>query len=144
MTGVDFLGNGRKQAQQRLLHVADQTKVKWAAIAQGLRAHIDLRDPGVLGEELTVRKIRTQQQQCVAVLHGSVAGREADEPRHANVVRIVVLNKFLATQCMNDRRFQTSGKLDDFVMRSCTARTAEEGDAGRALQQIGQSLEILQ
>jgi hypothetical protein len=61
MAGVDFFGDGGQETLQRFPHVADQTKIEWAAIAERFRTHIDLRDLGVLGEELTVGKIRAQQ-----------------------------------------------------------------------------------
>ena len=60
-----------------------------------LAAHVHLHDFRILRIELLIREIGAEHQQGIAVHHRVIAGRKAQQPRHADVVRVVVLDEFL-------------------------------------------------
>ena len=60
------------------------------------------------------------------MLHRSVPGAPADEPRHADVVRIVVLDELLAPKGVDDRRLQRRGELDQLLV--CPGNTCSRQD----------------
>jgi hypothetical protein len=126
MTGVCLLPDRRQHGIQGVLDRAEQAEMERAAIAERFRPHIDLRDLRALRIERPVRKIRTEHQECVAVLHRGVTRRKADETGHPHVVGIVVFDEFLATEGMHDRRLQFSRQLDDLCMSACTSCAAEQ------------------
>ena len=127
--------------QQRLdggADVTDDAEVELAAAAEILRPDIDLGDFGVGRQKLLVGKIGPQHQQHVAGVHGGVAGGEADEAGHADIVGIVVLDVFLAAERMHHRALERLGKLHQAVMGAGAAAAAEQRDAPGAIQQFGQ------
>ena len=103
---------------------------------------IDLRDLRVRRQELLVGKISPEHQQDVAGMHRGIAGREADEAGHADVVGIVELDMLLAAERMHDRALERLGKLHQAVMRAGTAAAAEQRDALGAVEEFGQRLQF--
>ena len=79
---------------------------------------VDLNDLRLVRIELRPREIRSEQQQHVAVENGVIAGGLADDPGHADVVRIVVLDEVLAARRMGHGRLQARRRGDHFVMRA--------------------------
>lgn len=65
-----------------------------------------------------------------------VAGREAKQSGHPYVIGVVVLDKFLATQRMDDRRLQSLGHCNQFAMNALTARSANNGDPARVVKNV--------
>src|SRR6478736_2520923 len=98
--------------------------MKRAAIAQCFRPHIHLCYFCLLRIERPVWKIGTEHQERIAILHGSVAGRKADQAGY--IVGVVVFDKLLAAEGMHDRGLQFASELDDLCMRACAAGAAEQ------------------
>jgi hypothetical protein len=67
-----------QQGSQRRLGVSNEAKVQLAPASQVLAADIDLYDGRVFGIEISVRKVRTDHQQHLAIHHGVIAGRESE------------------------------------------------------------------
>src|SRR5215467_6065918 len=80
----------RQQRLERRADVTDYAEVYWCTAPDLLCSNIDLRNAhrGPLWVELSVGEVSPQHQQHVAIEHGVVARREADQPRHADVVGI--------------------------------------------------------
>ena len=112
MRFVWILRQLRQQRSKRALYVPNEAEVHLAAAADLFSAKVDLYDGYVLGIKRLIGKIRSQQYQYIAIHHREVAGRESEQARHPDVERIVVLDKFLATQGVHDRRLELAGKLD--------------------------------
>jgi hypothetical protein len=70
-----------------------------------LGANIDLDDVRAFffRVKLAIRKIRTEHQQHVAIEHRIVTRRKANQTCHADVIRIVPLDVFLAAHRMHHR-----------------------------------------
>jgi hypothetical protein len=102
MAAVLLLFNPRQQRTQGFRNAAHNSQVDMAAASQLLSADVDLHDARILRIEPLIRKIRSQHHQRLAVHHGVVAGREPEQANHAHVVRVVVLDKLLPAQGMND------------------------------------------
>ena len=86
-----------------------------------------MRNIAVLREELTVRKVGAQHQQRIAVHHRFITGRKADQAGHADVIRVVVFDVFLAAQRMHNRRFQALRQRQHFGMCPRTPCAAQQG-----------------
>ena len=132
----------RQQRLDRGADVADKAEVELAAAAEIFRADIDLGDLRVRRQELLVGKIGPEHQQHVAGMHRGIAGREADEAGHADVVGIVVLDVLLAAERMHDRALERLGQPHQAVMRAGTAAAAEQRDALGAVEEFGQRLQF--
>ena len=74
---------------------------------RGIAVHLDHR--GFLGIEGTIGEARAQHQHGVGAHQRVVARREADQPGHAHVIRVVVFDVFLAAQRVHDRCLQGLG-----------------------------------
>ncbi len=93
---------------------------------------IDLGDARIVGKELAIREVRAEQQQCVAILHRREAGREAEQPGHADIVGIVVFDKLLAAQRVHDGCLQFMCELYDLVVSpGAASATKQKSHAGR-------------
>ena len=93
-----------------------------------LAADVDLDHPRVLGIERPIGKIGAEHQQRVAVLHGPVPGREAQQAGHADVVGVVVLDELLAAQRVNDGRLERASELDELVVGAAAAGAGQDRD----------------
>ena len=120
------------------LDVPDEALVDSRAPTELLTADVDLDDPRVRRKELLVRKVRPQHQQDVAVHHRVVAGRESEQPGHADVKRVVVLDELLAAHRMHDRGVQPPRGLDQLRMRTGAAGSAQDRDPLRVIERLGQ------
>src|SRR6516164_9477650 len=109
------------QCIDRVGDITDQSEIDAATPAEIFRAKIDLRDLRVDRIELTVREVRSEHQKRVAIHHGVIAGTEADQSGHPDVVRIVEFDRLLATQRVDDRRLERLRQLHQLVMRAETA-----------------------
>ena len=70
---VRAVASWRQLRQQRLdrgADVADEAEIEPGAAAEMLRPDVDLRDLGVVGQELLVGEVRAEHQQHVAGMHG--------------------------------------------------------------------------
>src|SRR5258705_955251 len=116
--------------------------MKRAAIAKCFRPHIHLCYSCLLRIERSVWKIRTEHQERIGSLHGSVAGCKADEARHSDGVGIVVFGKLLAAEGMYYRGLQFAGEFDDLCMRAGAAGAAEQGYIRCFVEKVGQMSDI--
>jgi len=83
---------------------SDETEVDRGAASNLTAADVDLDDLGLGREELWIREVCSEHQENVAVLHGLVAGAEADQAGESDVKWIVELDVLLATERVHDRR----------------------------------------
>ena len=144
MRVVALLVEQRKQRRQRRAHVADHAEIDSGAAPDVLRPQIDLRDADTvsLRIELTIGEVGPEHQQHVAVPHGVIAGREANEPGHPDVVGVVPLDVLLAAQRMNHGCLETLAQRYELVVRALAARAAQNGDAVVAVEQRSKPIEI--
>jgi len=125
------------------LGVHHETVVDLGAPAELLAAEVDLHDGRVRGKELLVREVRPDHQQEVTVHHGVIAGGEAEQPGHAHVERIVVLDELLSAHGMHDGSVQLARELDQLGMGPRAARTCQDGDLLRRIEKLGQHEDLL-
>src|SRR5258705_12160284 len=129
MGTVARLLDERQHAFNGRANVAHHAEIDRRAAADLFGPHIHLRDayPRTAWIELTVWKISAEHQENVAIEHGVVARREADQSSHADVERVVPLHMFLASERVHDGSLQAVRQREDFIMRALTSRTAEHG-----------------
>src|SRR5882757_9451017 len=83
----------RQQSLQGRLDIANcPDRYRMSSPDMG-RIEIDLDDLRRVWIELRPGEIRSEQKQHVAVENGMIAGGSADEARHTDIVRIVVLDE---------------------------------------------------
>ena len=103
---------------------------------------VDLHDLGLGRIERPIREIAAQQKQRVARHHRVIAGAEADQAGHADVVRIVVFDKRLAAQRVDNRGAERVGQRNHFVMRSRHAAAAHDRHGFASVKHTRKPLEI--
>src|SRR6266446_1938074 len=103
-----------------------------------LSANVNLDNGCVLRKELLIREICADHQQSVAVHHREVTGGKSEQPCHADIKWIVVLNEFLAAQSVDDWRVQLAPKRNQLGMGSGTTRASENGDLFRFVKHFRQ------
>jgi hypothetical protein len=72
-----------------------------------------------------------------------VRGAVAEQPVHADVVGVVVLDPLLAAERVPDRGQDPPGQLHDLVVRARAPGAAEQRDRARGVQRVGQGLHLL-
>jgi len=103
VAAVALLLELRQQRLDRFPHVAHHAHVDGRAPPDHFAALIDLRDPHAARIELPIGKIGPEHEQHVAIEHGVVARGKPDQPGHADVIRVVPLDVFLAFEGVDDR-----------------------------------------
>jgi hypothetical protein len=78
---------------ERRVDIADDTLCDRMSSIEMRRIYIDLHDFRFVWIELPPGKVRSEHQQGIAIKQSMIAGLVAEHPRHANVVRIVVLKE---------------------------------------------------
>ena len=131
---VLFALEQRRQLLQRVFDFADEAQAHRRAPSNLLPAQVDLDDLGFWGKELRVRKVRAQHEQRIAVHHGVVAGRKAEQASHADIVGIVVLDELLAPHRVHDGRFQFRCQRHQLLMRTLAAGAAKNGHLLRPVE----------
>ena len=119
----------RQQPLDRGANVGEDSEIEPAATPEVFRPDVDLGDLCVIGEELAIREIGAEHQKHVRVHHRVIAGREADEPGHADIVGVVPFDVLLAAQRVDDRRLQGLGEGKDLRMRAGAAAAAKQRHA---------------
>jgi hypothetical protein len=104
MTPVVLDLDARHERAQRRPNLPDNSQVDRDAAPDRLRTDVDLSDTSVLGIKGAIGEIRAEHQERVAGFHRVIAGREADQTGHADVVRVVPFDVVLAAHGVNDRR----------------------------------------
>ena len=97
---------------------------------------------GFGGIEIAVRKVGAQHHQRVGVAHRVVARREADQPRHADVIGVVPLDMLLAAQRVHHRRAQGIGQSHHLIMGARAATAAQQRDRLGGIQQLDDAVDI--
>ena len=105
---LEMLVEQRQQRRERRADVTDDAEIDGGTAADVLRPEVDLRnaDAGPLGIELAIGKVGPEHLQDVAVAHRVIAGREADQPGHADVVKVLPLDMLLAAERVDHRRLE--------------------------------------
>ena len=91
-----------QQGSKGGLRIPHEAEINIAAASQLFAAEINLDDRRVFGKELLVRKVRAEHQQHFAVHHGVIAGRKSEQPGHAHVERVVILDELFPAHRMHD------------------------------------------
>ena len=89
---------------------------------------IDLDDRRIVWIELAPGKVGTEQQQHIAVEDRVIASPPANDPGHPDIVRVVVLDKVLATGGVRHRRFEARRRGHNLVMRTGAAGAGIDRD----------------
>ena len=74
-------------------------------------------------------------------MHRLVAGAVAEQPRHADVIGVVVLDPFLAPQRVAHRGLEPLGQGQDLVVGAGDATAAEQRDPPRLVDQADELIE---
>ena len=124
--------------------IADDAEVDGHAPPDDFAPDINLGDasPTAARIELAVGKIGPEHEQDVAVEHRVIARREADQPRHPDVKRVVPFDMLFAFEGMDDRRLAPLGERDDLIVRAGAARSAQHGHAAIRVQKRREALKI--
>src|SRR5258708_7488375 len=133
---VAFHGQQRQQCINRVADRAGERDLDGHPAADLLSSDIDLDHWDTYWVERAVRKVRPEHQQRVTVLHRPIARTEADEPSHANVVWVVVLDELLPAKGVDNRRLECCCDLDELVMRASAAGSGQYGHAVRPVQDV--------
>jgi len=142
---VGLLIEQRRQGRQCRADIAHDADIDGHAAADILTPQIDLSDAnlGAVRVELAVGEIGAEHQQDVAIAHGVVAGREADEPGHADIVGVVPFHMLLAAQRMHHGRLKTFAQGKQLVVGPRAARAAQDRDALAPVEQGSEAREIV-
>lgn len=135
-------GQQREEREGGVLDGADQPDVDGVPPAELRATDVDLHVLRLGREELLVREVRAEHEHDVGVLHRAVAGGEAEQPRHADVVGVVVLDVLLAAQRVHDRGLQSLGQGDDLVVGVRDAGSGQDRDPVGTVQQVGGALQL--
>ena len=76
-------------------------------------------------------------------MHGLVAGSVAEQPGHADVVRVVVLNPLLAAERVPDRGLEPLGQGQDLLVGAGDPAAAEQRHPPRPFDQPDELVEHL-
>ena len=134
---VVAVGQAREQGPDGLPDAADQGHVDGDPPADVLAADVDLYDLRPLRIKGPVREVSAEHQQDVAVFHRAIARRKAQQAGHADVVRVVVLDEFLAAQRVHDRRLESPSDGEEFLVRALAAGAGQDRDSAGVVEQVG-------
>src|SRR6266436_2763500 len=122
-----------QQGAKCRLGIADKAKVHLSAESELLTADVDLHNRRIFREELLIWKVRPNHQHQITIHHGVITGRESEQTCHPHIKRIVVLDEFLPTHCMNDRGVELACELYQLSVGSGAAGASEDRDSLRAI-----------
>src|SRR5712692_7697570 len=115
------------------LSIADKAKVHLSAASELLTADVDLHNRRIFREELLIWEVRPNHQHQITIHHGEITGRESEQTCHPHIKRIVVLDEFLPTHCMNDRGVELTCERDQFGVGSGATGTRKNRDSPGAI-----------
>ena len=133
----------RQQRLKRGLYVSNTAEVNFGAAADLFSTKIDLYDGCVLGVERLIREVSAEHHQHIAIHHCEVAGRKAEQPGHADVEWIVILDEFFPAIGVQDWRLEFAGELDQLRVSSRATGTPENSDLFRPIQKVREYVEFL-
>jgi hypothetical protein len=119
----------REQGIDRVRDRPDQRDVDGHPPADLLRPNVDLDHWHTFWIESAVGKVGAEHQQRVAVLHRPVARAEADQPGHADVVGVVVLDELLTPHRVHHGRLQRRCYPYELVVRAGTPGPGQDRHA---------------
>ncbi len=131
---IGLLLQQRHQGGERGLDVPHQRHIDFAVRPDTGRVDVDLDDFGIGGVKRAIRELGTEQHQGVGVHHGVEPGREADQPGHPHVVRVIVLHMLFTAQGVNNRRLEHARKFQQLIMRTGTTAAAHQGNIAGVAQ----------
>src|SRR5580658_8863327 len=123
---IEIARETRRQDFQSVLYMPNQAQIDPGSPSYLLTKPVDLNDRCVFWIKLLIGKISSEHEKNFAVHHRVIAGGEAEQPRHPNVIRIVVLDEFLAAQRVHDWRVQPFGQCYELSVRALTASPAQD------------------
>ena len=83
-----------------------------------------------------------EHQQHVAIEHRVIAGREPDQPGHADVVGVLPLDMLLAAHRVHHRRLEPLAERQKLIMRACASGAAQYRHTPVAIEHRRQPVEI--
>src|SRR5258706_9838177 len=89
---------------------------------------VDLNDLRSVWIELRPSEVRSEKKQHVTVEDSAVTGAAANDPGHADIVRIVIFEEVLAAGCVGHRCFQACRRGNHLVMRARATSTGIDRD----------------
>src|ERR1700730_16244894 len=134
--------DAREQGLQTRLDIANRSDRYRMASSDVRRVAVDLDDRRLAWIELAPGKIRSQQQQHIAIPDGVIASGSADHPGHADVVGIVVLQKILAARRVGDWCLQSRRSGDHLIMRAYAAGTGVDCDRFTLVEDVCDLVEV--
>ncbi len=132
----------RQEGRNSLSDVAHNAQIETTAATQVVASDVHLNDGLPAGIPVGIREVRSEHQEHVASTHRVVAGSETDQARHADVVGVVVLDKLLASQGVNDRRLDGLGEFHQLVVGARASGPSQDGHPLVAVQQIREASEV--
>ncbi len=137
---VLLLLDERQHGVESRLDVALDRQVDGRAAAEHLGARIDLHGARV-GQELVVREVGADHDHEVGVLDALGGGAVAEQARHADVERVVVLHEVLAAQRVPDGRLGLAREPHELVVCPGGTGAGEDGDLLRRVDLGGKLLD---
>src|SRR5271167_527015 len=128
MVAISFIRKQWEESSQSAFHVADESDLDVCATADLFAADVDLDYCGLLRIKLTIREVRPEHQEDIRTHDRVLSGRKSEKPRHADIIRIVVFDEFLASKCEHGWSFQLLCSSDEFLVGSFAARPSENRD----------------
>ena len=130
---LDQRHQGRKGGQ----HVAVDRDVDVGPAAQFLRGPVHLRRAGSR-QELVIGEVCAEQDQQIGVLDPLGCCAVAQQPRHADVVGVVVLHEVFAAERVPDRGVHGFREGHDLIVGALDAGTGEDRHLVRSIDGLGQ------
>jgi len=143
MRVIAILFQLRQKSLECHFGIADQPVVELGATAKLFSANVDLDNGRVLGKKLLIREIGADHEQSVAVHHRKVTGGKSEQAGHTDIERIVVLDKLLPAQCVDDRCIQFAGERDQLSTRTRTTRPGKDRDLVRFIENFRNRINLV-
>ncbi len=111
----------RQESGDSFSDIALNAQTETTTATQVVSSDIHLNGGLSLRVPVAIREVRSEHQEQVAGLQRAVAGSETDQAGHTDVVRVVVLDEFLASQGVNDGCLEGIGELHERVVGTCAS-----------------------
>jgi len=126
-----------------VLHAAHKADINRGSPAQILTSDINLNDFCLGRIKLSVGEVGAKQKQNIAAFNRPVAGCEAKQASHADVIRVVIFNELLTPQSMNHRCLQLLCNRQQLAVGPFNACSPENGDLFGCIEQISGRLQTI-
>ena len=132
----------RQQLRHGGLHVANNRILDVGASTNVSTVHVDLRG-GCRRQEVGVGEVGTDQDQKVSVVECCSTCTVTEEAGHTDVIRVVVVQNFLAGVRVPDRRLNLLRNGEELIAGTGTTDTAEHRHLVSLVNCIGKVAELL-